>query len=451
VSYADFKAKAALRDSERSQFFSSTLCSTVTASAKAVLLNIARTTKPLTNTEVKQAKGHGVHPHGWPRSAIAGQTQRLENLVAGLPASVHQVRTSLSFGPYPAVSLAHARKKRSEAKTLLAKDIDPKEHRDNLARRNATSNSNTLRHIAAQWLEIKKTQVTTAHALDSWRSLELHIFPSLGKVPIHKITAVNAIDAIKPVAAMGSLETVKRLCQRLNEVMTYAVNFGLITANPLAGISSAFQNPAKQHQPTIAPARLPALMKTLSRASIRITTRCLIEWQLHTMVRPGEAAGTRWDEIDMLTTVWTIPAERMKKNKAHAVPLSPHAIELLEVMRPISAQREFVFPSDRNPRTHTHPSAANMALMPMGFDKLLVAHGLRALASTTLNEQGFDLDVIESALAHTGKNEVRNAYNRAQYMERRIPLMNWWSEHIEKSATGNMSLAGTRALSVVGQ
>jgi integrase len=118
---------------------------------------------------------------------------------------------------------------------------------------------------------------------------------------------------------------------------------------------------------------------------------------------------------------------------------------------PAIHSREFLFPSDRNPRTHTHPSTANMALMPMGFDKLLVAHGLRALASTTLNGQGFDLDVIESALAHTGKNEVRNAYNRAQYMERRIPLMNWWSEHIEKSATGNMSLAGTRALSVVGQ
>ena len=168
------------------------------------------------------------------------------------------------------------------------------------------------------------------------------------------------------------------------------------------------------------------------------------------MIRPGEAAGTRWDEIDLTKKLWTIPAEGMKKNKAHAVPLSPQAIELLEVMRPISAHREFVFPSDRNPRTHTHPSTTNMALKRMGFDKLLVAHGRRALASTSLNEQGFNPDVIEAALAHTGKNEVRNAYNRAEYIERRIPLMNWWSEHIEKAATGNMSLTGTRALSVVG-
>ena len=414
---------------------------------------MARTTKPLTNTEVKQAKlkavmytlsdGNGL------QLRIKPNGSKIWLLDYRRPYT--KVRTTLSFGPYPAVSLADARKKRSEARALLAKDIDPKEHRDDQARENAASGSNTLLHVAAQWLEIKKTKVSADHALDSWRSLELHIFPALGKVPIHKITALKSIEAIKPISAKGSLETVKRLCQRLNEVMTYAVNSGLIGANPLAGISNAFQNPAKQHQPTIAPDQLPALMKALSRASIKITTRCLIEWQLHTMVRPGEAAGTHWDEIDLNTRIWTIPAERMKRNKPHAVPLSDQAIELLDLMRPMSAHREFVFPSDRNPKTHTHPSTANMALKRMGFDKRLVAHGLRALASTSLNEQGFDPDVIESALAHTGKNEVRNAYNRAQYIERRIPLMTWWSAHIEKAATGNMSLTGTRTLSVVGR
>ena len=350
---------------------------------------MARTTKPLTNTEVKQAKpkdvlytladGDGLQLRVKPNGS--------KIWLLGYRRPYTKIRTSLSFGPYPDLSLADARHKRTAAKALLAKDIDPKEHRDDQARENAASSSNTLLHVATQWLEIKKTKVSADHATDSWRSLELHIFPTLGKVPIHKITALKAIEAIKPVSGKGSLETVKRLCQRLNEVMTFATNSGLIAANPLAGISNAFQNPAKQHQPTIAPTQLATLMKALSRASIKLTTRCLIEWQLHTMVRPGEAAGTRWDEIDLLAKVWTIPPERMKKNKAHAVPLSPHAIELLEVMRPISAKRDFVFPSDRNPRTHTNPSTANMALKRMGFDKLLVAHGLRALASTTLNEQ----------------------------------------------------------------
>ncbi|MEX2352883.1 MAG: integrase domain-containing protein [Gammaproteobacteria bacterium] len=412
---------------------------------------MARTTKPLTNTEVSKAKpkdtvytlsdGGGLQLRVKPNGS--------KSWLLDYCRPYTKVRTSLSFGAYPTLSLATARSKREEAKALLAKNIDPQEHRDEMIRASENAQGNTFKKIAEQWLVIKESKVTADHAKDTWRSLELHIFPELGKMPIHKITAVKAIDTIKPIAAKGSLETVKRLCQRMNEIMTYAVNSGLVSANPLTGIGKAFQSPTKQHQLTITPARLPNLMKALSVASIKRTTRCLIERQLHTMVRPGEAAGTRWDEIDFKKKIWNIPALRMKRNNAHTVPLSPQAITLLKVMKPVSGHGQYVFPSDRNPRTHAHPQTANMALKRMGFDKQLVAHGLRALASTTLNEQGFDPDVIEAALAHIGKNEVRNAYNRAQYLERRILMMNWWSEHIEKAATGNMSMTGTAALTVV--
>ena len=139
----------------------------------------------------------------------------------------------------------------------------------------------------------------------------------------------------------------------------------------------------------------------------------------------------------------------MKQKKPHVVPLTQQCIELLEVMKSISTNSQFVFPSDRNPKTHTNPSTAKMALKRMGFDKRLVAHGLRSLVSTVLNEQGFDADVIEAALAHIGKNEVRNAYNRANYLERRKPAMIWWSEYIDEAATGNMSLAGKKGLKMV--
>jgi len=412
---------------------------------------MARTTKPLTNTEVAKAKPkakvYTLSDGGGLQLRIKPNGSKIWLLDYYRPYTGK--RTSISFGSYPHIGLADARAKRDEARALLAKDIDPQEHRDELAKAQEEAHGNTLEKIAADWLEIKKATVTPEHANDSWRSLELHIFPELGRVPLHKITAVKAIAAIKPIAAKGNLETVKRLCQRLNEIMTFAVNTGLIPSNPLSGIHKAFQAPDKQHQPTLEPTRLPELMQALTRASIRLTTRCLIEWQLHTMVRPGEAAGTRWDEIDIDNQLWNIPAERMKKRKAHTVPLTTQTLALLEVMRPISARSEFVFPSDRNLRAHTHPQTANMALKRMGFDKQLVAHGLRSLASTTLNEQGFDPEVIESALAHTGKNQVSNAYNRAQYIKRRIPLMVWWSNHIEEAATGNMSLTGRASLSVV--
>ena len=106
---------------------------------------------------------------------------------------------------------------RKEAKALLARSIDPKGHWEEQHRKAESATGDTLKHVTAQWLEIKKTKVATEHAQDSWRSLELHVFPTLGRVPIHKITAIKAIDAIKPLAAKGSLETVKRICQRLND------------------------------------------------------------------------------------------------------------------------------------------------------------------------------------------------------------------------------------------
>ncbi|MEX0962943.1 MAG: integrase domain-containing protein [Pseudohongiellaceae bacterium] len=412
---------------------------------------MARTTKPLTNTEVSNAKPkskvYTLSDGGGLQLRIKPNGSKTWLLDYYRPYT--KARTCLSFGAYPALTLAAARAKRDEAKALLAQNTDPKEHREETTLKNAAAHSNTLKKVSQQWLEIKKTKVSPDHAEDSWRSLELHVFPDIGSIPIHKITAIKAIETLKPIAAKGSLETIKRLCQRLNEIMTFAVNTGLITANPLTGISKAFQPPGKQHQPTITPDQLPTLMRALAGASIRRTTRCLIEWQLHTMVRPGEAAGARWDEIDFEKRLWTIPASRMKQKRPHSIPLSTQALKLLELMKPISARSEFVFPSDRNPRTHTHPQTANMALKRMGFDKKLVAHGMRSVASTTLNEQGFDPEIIEAALAHVGKNEVRNAYNRAQYIERRIPLMKWWSEHIEKAATGNMSLTGTAALSIV--
>ena len=337
----------------------------------------------------------------------------------------------MGFGNYPATSLKDARIERDKAKKLLAKNIDPKLDRDKTAQSMTESHNNTFLNIASQWFEVKQSTISKDFATDTWRSFELHVLPSLGKVPIHKISAPLAINALKPVAARGSFETVKRLCQRLNEVMVFAVNSGHIKSNPLAGIKAAFQTPDTKHMPTIQPEQLPSLIKTLQQASIKITTRCLIEWQLHTMVRPSEAAGTRWEEIDLKENLWCIPAHRMKKDRAHRVPLTPESIAILEKMKTISGHREFVFPSNIDPKKHINESTANMALKRMGYKGKLVAHGLRSLASTTLNEQTeFNSDLIETALAHKDKDKVRAAYNRTDYLNQRKEVMQWWSSKI---------------------
>ncbi|WP_426357975.1 integrase domain-containing protein [Pseudocolwellia sp. HL-MZ19] len=412
---------------------------------------MAKITKPLTNTEVKQAKAKEK-----PYKLFDGAGLVLKVRVNGSKSWLFMYkkpfvtkRTELVFGMYPGISLAEARELRTKANELLSKDVDPKEHKDELNRQQQETLSNTFEQVAANWFQVKKTEISADYAKDLWRSLELHIFPALGKHPISKITAPLTIDVIKPIAEKGSLETVKRLTQRLNEIMNYAVNTGLIHASPLTGIKAAFKKPEKQHMPTLAPDQLPELMKTISYASIKIVTRCLIEWQLHTMVRPSEAAGAKWSEIDLENNQWLIPAERMKKKRDHTVPLTKQTIELLERLQPISGHREYLFPADRDPKKHANESTANAALKRMGYHKKLVAHGMRALASTTLNEQGFDGDVIEAALAHIDKNEVRRAYNRAEYLERRRKLMYWWSEHIEQAQTGQRITKEVRQLKVV--
>lgn len=407
---------------------------------------MAKLGKPLTNTEVSQAK-----PRDKEYNLSDGGCLALRVKSNGTKTWLFNYfhphtnkRTNISFGTFPTVSLKQARESREEAKILLAQNINPKTHRESIALQQALEHSNTLEKVTADWFAVKKPSLTPAYAEDVIRSLDNHVFPAMGKTPISMINAVDAIKVLKPLAAAGSLETVKRLCQRLNEIMTFSVNTGVIAHNPLAGISKAFEAPIKKNMPTLRPEQLGDLMNSLSTASIKLVTRCLIEWQLHTMVRPGEAAGTRWDEIDFENKLWTIPPHRMKKKREHIVPLTEQCVALLKILKPISGHREYVFPGDRNPRTHMNESTANVALRRMGFKDTLVAHGLRALASTTLNEFGHDPDVIESALAHVDKNGVRRAYNRADYLERRKKVMCWWSEHIENAATGNVSLANER-------
>lgn len=357
---------------------------------------------------------------------------------------VTKKRINMGLGTFPEVSLAQARKGSIAAREVLAQGLDPKEQRDVELQAKQAETEHTFQNVATSWYELKKDAVTPAYAEDIWRSLTLHVFPDLGTTPISAISAPQVINLLRPLETKGSLETVKRLSQRLNEIMTYGVNSGLIHANPLGGIRSVFKKPKKKNMAALAPDELKELMVAIANASIKRTTRCLIEWQLNTMTRPAEAATTRWADIDFEKRIWTIPAERMKKRRIHIVPLTDQALALLEAIKPYSGHREYVFPADRDPRTHCNSQTANMALKRMGFEGRLVSHGMRSMASTILNEHGWDPELIEVALAHVDKDEVRSAYNRAEYIERRRPMMTWWSEHIQTAATGNLSVSAIK-------
>ncbi|QUN04775.1 tyrosine-type recombinase/integrase [Shewanella yunxiaonensis] len=404
---------------------------------------MARSTKQLSDTEIRAAK-----PKDKEYNLFDGLGLRLRIKPNGsklwllnYTRPTNKKRANLSLGSYPAISLAKARALVLDARALLAENIDPKLHREQAAAAEAALKVNTFEKVASDWFEIKRDSITSDHAAKTWSSLQLHILPYLGSTPIGQVTAPMVISIFRPIEAKGSLETVKRLSQRINEIMVYAVNTGLIHANPLSGIKAAFKKPKKQHMAAMVPSELPELMQSLAYASIRRTTRFLIEWQLHTMTRPNEAAAARWDEINFDDRIWVIPAERMKMKKEHIIPLSNESLSILNNLKQISGNREYLFPADRDPKKHCNEQTANAALKRMGLQDRTTAHGLRSLASTTLNEQGFDFDVVEAALAHTDRNQVRSAYNRATYLERRREMMNWWSKHIVQASVSNASLA----------
>ena len=358
-------------------------------------------------------------------------------------------RAQISFGVYPAVPLAAARKKRDEARALLADDIDPKEYREEIQSTKATEAKNTFEAVATEWLKLKTVKVSERHSFNILRGFEIHVYPALGKVPISKLSAQLTIETLRPLEAANKLDMLGRLCQRINEVMDYAVNTGRMPINHLHSIAKAFDTVKHTNMPTVAPEQLPMLLATVNDARLKLITKCLFEWQLHTMARPSEAAGAMWNEIDFDNRVWNIPAERMKKRKPQAIPLTPQVLALLEYLKPISGHRDFIFPSDNNPRTHLSRETLGAALRRMGLQGKQTAHGLRALASTTLNAQGFDSDLIEAALAHVDKNQVRAAYNRTDYLERRRKMMCWWSAHIETASKGDYSVTGNQHLKVV--
>lgn len=352
-------------------------------------------------------------------------------------------RRWIGFGVYPDVSLADARKLLDENRELVKKNIDPKEYRQQERSRVAGEIALTFEVVAWQWLEVHATKVKKGTVDNIGRSFKNDVFPLVGKVPVTEVTAIKGTEVIKSIVKRGSLEIARKVARRMNSVMTFAVNMGYIPHNPLAGIRELIPSKPVKHHPTIPPEELPELMSALRYSNAKLTTRCLIEFQLHTMVRPAEAAEAEWSEFDFDNMLWTIPEDRMKMDRPHIVPITDQVLDILDVMRAFSGHRKHVFPSLKDPKKPANSQSANKALRDMGFRGRLVAHGMRALASTTLNQQEFSKDVIEAALAHKDDDEVRAAYNRATYLEQRKVMMAWWSEHIENAKSGKTTSTQT--------
>lgn len=400
---------------------------------------MAKIAKKLTDTEIKSTKPADKEINLFDGDGLILRIAPLtkggkKNWYFRYAVPVSKKRTKMSLGTYPHLTLARARTLRDEYLSLLANGIDPQVHNSNKANALKNATEHTLQAVARKWLDekVKTSGISQDHAEDIWRSLERNIFPGLGNVPVNEIRPKLLKQHLDPIEQRGVLETLRRIISRLNEIFRYAATEELIEFNPADNLGQRFSKPKKQNMPALPPSELPRFLTMLNNASVRMETRLLIEWQLLTWVRPGEAVRARWSDIDMETCMWNIPAEFMKMKKPHKVPLSKGALRVLDSMKAISGHREWVFPSIKAPLNHMHEQTANAAIIRMGFGGELVAHGMRSIARTATEESGkFRTDVLEAALAHSKKDEIIAAYNRAEYLVERVVLMQWWSDFVE--------------------
>ncbi len=344
----------------------------------------------------------------------------------------------LALGVYPEVSLKEARAKRDDARRLIAEGVDPGLVRKQSKVANRLASESSFELLAREWHQSQLARWSPSHATRVIESLEVDVFPDLGLVPIAELTAPMMLEALRKVERRGATETAGRILQRISAIMRYAIQTGRASYNPAQDLKGALKAAKKEHRPALPRAELPEFFRRLAVEPLNPATRLAFHLLMLTMTRPGEVRFARWDEFDLDRAEWRIPAERMKMRAPHIVPLSRQALTVLNELRQLTGHCELLFPSERKLTNPMSENTLSYAMGRMGYAGIATPHGFRALASTTLNEEGFDPDVIERQLAHAERNKVRAAYHRAEYLDDRRKLLQWLADFYESQQGGNL-------------
>ena len=337
---------------------------------------------------------------------------------------------SISLGQYPTLGLADARLLRDKIKLGLVNGIDPQEQRKANRMRGFVASENSFETVARRWHEVRRG--TEVHKVRCFKRLEIHVFPKLGKRPIQDITTMDIADCLEEVERKGVLDTAHRVKHLFQQIFRFAVRRGVITHNPAADLRDILAFPKKQHFPCIPPSELPDLLRDMENYKAHGLTMKAMRLLLLTFVRTNELLRARWDEINWDRAEWHIPAERMKMKRPHVVPLARQTLALLRDIQKETGKLGFVFYSATNADKCMSNGAILSALKRMGYRGRMTGHGFRSLASTILNEQNkYNPDAIERQLAHADQNEIRAAYNRADYLLERKAMMQDWADFLD--------------------
>ena len=391
-------------------------------------------TKPQTKT-VRLSDGRGMYLE---ISPTGGKWWRFKYRLDGK-------EKRISLGVYPDVGLADARDKREEARRLVAAGIDPTEHRKAAKVALVESTENTFEAIAREWFGLFSKPWAPGHADKIIRRLELNVFPWIGTRNIKAITAPELLAVLRRIETRGANETAHRALHVCGREFRFAVATGRAERDPSRDLSGALAPTKEKHLATITdPQEVGALLRAIDSYEGAWITRCALRLAPLVFVRPGELRQAQWAEFDFEKSEWRIPATRMKMRVQHIVPLSTQAIEILRDLQPLTGRFPFAFPSVRSRFRAMSENTITAALRRMGYTgQDMTGHGFRSMASTLLNEQGWNRDAIERQLAHGERDAVRAAYNYAEHLPERRRMMQAWADYMDQLKS---NLPGTKPL-----
>ena len=343
----------------------------------------------------------------------------------------------LALGAYPEIGLGEARRRREEARELIALGKDPSREKRQAKVRQRAEAMNTFAIISAEYCAKRKKDGQGGWAPATAKRSEYLLSclnAALGSLPIGEIEPADILAAVRKIESKGTLESARRTLQLAGMVFRYAVATARLASDPTRDLRGALATPKVTHYAAILePVKVGELLRAIDGYESLGLTRLALQLAPHVFVRPGELRHARWDEIDLDGALWTIPAEKTKMRKDHRVPLSRQAVAILEEIHAITGPAGYVFPSVRTRARPMSENTLNAGLRRLGYaSDEMTAHGFRAMAATLLNESGkWHPDAIERALAHGDADKVRAAYHRGAHWQERVEMAQWWSDYLD--------------------
>jgi len=359
----------------------------------------------------------------------------LEVAVSGSKNWVHRYTlnkrsTMTIIGYYPTMSLAEARQAKDKNKALMKQGIDPQQHKKDQINEGATFNK-----MFFEWHDFKKDDWSVDYADDVIKRAKMYLLPHIGNKPMSTIDSKTMRILLKQIERKGIIDTLQKIRSIASRVFKYSVGLDIIKSDPTRDLSTdIFKRKKTVHYATITnPVEIGGLLRAIENYKWSYAVGTALKIAPHVFLRPSELAGLTWDEIDFTNKLIRIDASRMKMDRAHIVPMSNQVLSTLNDLHLIDVSSKFLFPSPRGASRHISPESLRAGLRRLGFtNDDITTHGFRHMASTQLNELGFNSDVIERQLAHCESNKVRAAYNHAELLQDRTAMMQCWSDQLDK-------------------